>query len=49
MTPNSELLGDTARTSQTSPLSAVTVAPLAGSRRPDADLDHLGEHRRRAP
>src|SRR5450759_3617318 len=36
MTPNSELLGDTARISQTSPLSAVTVTPLLASRRLDA-------------
>ena len=36
MTPNSELLGDTARTSQTSPASMVTVAPLLASRWPDA-------------
>ena len=29
MTPNSECFGETARTSQMSPLSAVTIAPAA--------------------
>ena len=36
ITPNSELLGDTARISQTSPLPAVTVTPLWALRRPEA-------------
>ena len=49
ITPNSELLGDTARTSQTSPLSAVTVTPVAASRRPEAtsvtSAQHLLRHR----
>ena len=47
MTPNSELLGDTARTSQISPLSAVTVTPLLASCRAGRDLDHLGADRLR--
>ena len=44
MTPNSELLGDTAWTSQISPLSTVTVAPLLALRWPGRDARHFGEN-----